>query len=586
MNKLKILIFGFAFFAFSFTLLFAQDSEIKLTLDAASPTIPLPKIFKPNIDLSGRGFNRTSSWPQSLADEKILEKWKNDIGFSGIYRIQYNLWEINQLAKDKESQNKLLYNYEKVIKNISDAGGTVILDIFGTPAGLGEVLDKKSPPWDLKAFKELVKNHIRDLSCQKKYNIWYEVWSAPDLDGFFLGRKQEYLNLYRQVAEAVKELEAEAKIHIPVGGPSVSWWFQNPDGNNIMTVEKSLIYELMKFCYSYRLPLDFISWHSYSTNSGAEGEITKYKKTAVKLVRDWLTDYFHFDKNTPLIVDEWNYDSGMNMLPERYENSFVCASYIPSRIKKMYEAGLDYQVYFCLEDFYNKKEGVTRNVGAFWLDPEASEYKGEPKSIYNVFRMLNHLGNNMLSPVSKIDDEFLSMVATKTEDGAVIIISNYIDPDIAKNYISKNIATLNDRERKLLMSLIRANKLEKIIARQIDVSSLRLSAKLKALLKKALELNDLANKFKSSNRNIRLEIKNFPGYYSYQKYTLDYSCSTNCAFVPSEEKKIDVTDTYGEGPLSISPYSVNMIILKKEIKEADKTASEPQAEEKVSDSTK
>ncbi|MDD5166901.1 MAG: hypothetical protein PHQ57_05900, partial [Candidatus Omnitrophica bacterium] len=147
MSKLKILIFGFAFFAFSLTLLFAQDSEVKFTLDAASPTIPLPKIFKPNIDLSGRGFNRTSSWPQSLADEKILEKWKNDIGFSGIYRIQYNLWEINQLAKDKDSQNKLLDNYEKVIKNISDAGGTVILDIFGTPAGLGEVLDKKSPPW-------------------------------------------------------------------------------------------------------------------------------------------------------------------------------------------------------------------------------------------------------------------------------------------------------------------------------------------------------------------------------------------------------------------------------------------------------
>ena len=57
-------------------------------------------------------------------------------------------------------------NYENIIKKITDAGGIVILDIFGTPAGLGKALDKKSPPWDLKAFKELVKSYIRELKLQ------------------------------------------------------------------------------------------------------------------------------------------------------------------------------------------------------------------------------------------------------------------------------------------------------------------------------------------------------------------------------------------------------------------------------------
>ncbi|MDD5238664.1 MAG: hypothetical protein PHU96_06890, partial [Candidatus Omnitrophica bacterium] len=180
---------------------FSQSSEdLEFTLDINSATTTLPKIFKPNIDLSGRGFHREVDWPQTAAAKEVIEKWQKEIGFNGIFRLQYNLWEIKQLSKNKNLQHRLLVNYENIIKKVSDAGGVVILNIFGTPAGLGEVLDKKSPPWDFKAFKELVKADIRYLSCFKKYNIWYEVWNAPDLDDFFLGRRQEYFNLYRAVA--------------------------------------------------------------------------------------------------------------------------------------------------------------------------------------------------------------------------------------------------------------------------------------------------------------------------------------------------------------------------------------------------
>ncbi|MGB4521451.1 MAG: hypothetical protein WBI28_05930, partial [Candidatus Omnitrophota bacterium] len=313
---------SFALFVFCFTLTcFAQaPDDLELVIDVNSNTIATPSIFKPNIDFSGRGLNYQPGWPQELAAQEVLETWQKDIGFGGIYRIQYNLWEIYQLAKDKEKQDKLLANYEKVIKKISEAGGTVILNIYGTPAGLGKVLDRKSPFFDFRAFKELVKSHIKNLSCDKRYNIWYEVWNAPDLDDFFLGRKQEYLNLYRAVGESIKELEIETRLHIPVGGPSTSWWFQNSGGNTILTPERSLIYELIKFCYGYRLPLDFITWHAYSTDPKAEKEVIRYNKNAIALVRDWLT-YFHFNRDTPLVIDEWNFDSGANVLPERGENS-------------------------------------------------------------------------------------------------------------------------------------------------------------------------------------------------------------------------------------------------------------------------
>ncbi|MDD5238359.1 MAG: hypothetical protein PHU96_05305, partial [Candidatus Omnitrophica bacterium] len=358
---------------------------------------------------------------------------------------------------------------------------------------------------------------------------------------------------------AVKELEAETKIHIPVGGPSVSAWFQNVNSNTVITPEKSLIYELIKFCYHYRLPLDFISWHGFSTSSAAEKESSIYNKPVIKLIRDWLS-YFSFPRDTQLVIDEWNYDRSANVLPERKEKSFIAASFIPSRIKKMHEAGIDNQLYFCLEDFQSNKEGVVRNVGIFTFDPEHSTYRGSPKTIYNVFKVLNNLGNDMFS--AKLDDEFIGLIPTKGKDYISILIYNYIDPEIAINYLSRNISTLNSSERKFLLNIINSEGFEKIIQGVSDISGLRTTNKVKGLLKKTQELTQKARKFETVARNIKLTVKNLKEDYVYQIYRIDSSCSLNCEFQPSEEKEIKQTDSYQQD-LSLKPYSVASIILKK-----------------------
>ena len=261
--------------------------ELEVNLDFNSSSVPLPKIYKTSVDLSGRGAHHDMSWPQTLAAKDVLDTWQKDLGSNNLYRIQYNLWEIAQLAKDEAAQAKLLENYEEIIKKISDGGGIVILDLFGTPSGLGRVLDKNSSVHNLMAYKELVKDTIRNLSCNKKYNIWYEVWNAPDLGDFFLGEKSEYFALYRVVAEAVKELRQEAKMDIPLGGPSTSCWFANIETNSILFPERSLIYELIKYCSNYKLPLDFISWHAYSSDPALEKQETIYSKSFTKLICDF-----------------------------------------------------------------------------------------------------------------------------------------------------------------------------------------------------------------------------------------------------------------------------------------------------------
>jgi hypothetical protein len=549
----------------------AQESELELSLDTSADTIPLPQVFKPSVDLSGRGYHRDISWPQGLAAAEAIDAWQKDIGFSlGFYRLQYNLWEITQLAKDKIVQDKLLANYEAVIKRVSDAGGTVILDIFGTPAGMGKVLDKKSPPVNLKAFKELLKGQIRKLSCEKRYNIWYEVWSAPDLDDFFLGREQEYLNLYRAIAEAVEELEEEFKTHIPLGGPSVSSWFQNIEPNTIASPEHSLIYDLIKFCYQYRLPLDFISWHSFSTDPAPEEEATIYKKPVTALIRDWLT-YFKFKPDTPLIIDEWNYDRRANILAERQAQSYITASYIPARLLGMYRQGLANQVYFSLEDFQNNKEGVVRNTGVFWFDPEYSGYKGAAKAIYNSLRMLKMLGNELL-PL-EFGDRFSGAIATKDKEKIVILIYNYTDPEIATDFLSRNVAELSPDERRVLLDIVRTDKLSRILSGQLDIVSLRASGKVKQLLDRAQDLNYQAAKYAAQERGLKLKIKKPQSVFSYQRYVLDSSSERGYHFKPREEKETDGQDIFQES-LILEPYSLNLILLEPKPAEAKEESKE------------
>ena len=103
------ILFLLALYAIRYTLYakcFAQQpDDLEFTLDVNANTILLPKVFRPNIDLSGRGFHRQVSWPQTLAAEEVLNIWGKDIGFSGLFRMQYSLWEIGQLAKDKDRKS-------------------------------------------------------------------------------------------------------------------------------------------------------------------------------------------------------------------------------------------------------------------------------------------------------------------------------------------------------------------------------------------------------------------------------------------------------------------------------------------------
>lgn len=537
----------------------ALDAGLEFVLDANSKTIQLPKVFSPNINLSGRGFSHQASLPKGMPSLEVLERWENEMGFSGIYRLNYNLWEEAELSGYKETKEKFIANYDFLLQKITDSDGVAIISLFGTPSGMGRAFDCRSVPKDMKAYKSVVKEKMRYLSCQKHFNIWYEAWNTPDLEEFFLGRAQDYFNIYRAIAEASKELEQEYKIHIPVGGPGVSWWFQGLDENNITNAEKSFIYELLKFVSRNKLALDFVSWHAYTNDPFIEQEKTIYNESSISLLRQWL-EYFHFNYPVALIIDEWNYDDGVNVTPARGEKSYLAASYYLSRLFSMYKEGLDQQVYFSIEDFYNSKESIVRNCGVFWFNPQSDSYEGGAKSSYTVMRMLNYLGKNIYESSFKKDDPFVGMIASKADDRTRVLLFNYIDKQAGEHLLYRSVATLPEKERRILLKLIKENRLGDYLSGKQNIAQLRVGSRFKNILKQAQDLTTKKSKFTESSRFIKITFKNLTGSYILRRYVVEESCGPECIFEAKEEKEITAQGAV-EQELTLDPYQVVLLEL-------------------------
>ncbi len=105
-----------------------------------------------------------------------------------------------------------------------------------------------SPPKNWQDWHDMV--HAFTEHCVKRYGIgevsgWkFEVWNEPNI-GFWAGSQEEYFELYRQSAMAIKTVDKR----LQVGGPS--------------TAQLAWIPDLIRYCAGKNVPLDFVTTHVY-----------------------------------------------------------------------------------------------------------------------------------------------------------------------------------------------------------------------------------------------------------------------------------------------------------------------------------
>jgi len=159
------------------------------------------------------------------------------------------------------------------------------------------------------------------------YGIKYwEIWNEPENPPMWTGTREEFYELYRV---ASKHLRACFGDSIKIGGYG-HCGFYAVNRPNASDFQKSFIpyfTDFLAICRDEKLPLDFFSWHIYSTDPDEVVIHAKY-------CRDVLDEYGFGD--TEAHLNEWNYHGGER--PFKDKHTMVGAAFLCETMLKLAKA--------------------------------------------------------------------------------------------------------------------------------------------------------------------------------------------------------------------------------------------------------
>ncbi|MGN6541604.1 MAG: GH39 family glycosyl hydrolase [Ginsengibacter sp.] len=260
-----------------------------------------------------------------------------------------------------------------------------------------------TPPKSYEKWKDLITalaRHFEERYGKAEVEKWYfEVWNEPDLGGFWAGTMDDYFKLYQTTVTAIKSVSNTFK----VGGPA--------------TARSGWIKPFLQFCADKKLPLDFVSTHSYDTKTVLdEFGIRKrkllgldYLSGNVKHTRK-IIDSTSF-KNIQLDYTEFNSSpSSRDPLHDSYQN----ASFILNTLKNT-EHDTHSMSYWTFTDIFEEAgPAVTSFHGGFGL----LNLQGIKKPTFFAYKFLHELG-----PTELINTDSSSYVC-KTNSGIQVLFWN------------------------------------------------------------------------------------------------------------------------------------------------------------------
>jgi xylan 1,4-beta-xylosidase len=215
------------------------------------------------------------------ANEGLRADWQRQLRRAhdecGFRYIRFHGLFCDDMGVYFEEKGRSIYNWQyidELFDSLQRIGMKPFIELGFMPAALASGSQtifwwkgNVTPPRDYAKWEAFIAAFVRH--CTERYGAdevrsWYfEVWNEPNLDGFWMGNPEkkkyddwasgaraEYLKLYASTAKAVKSVDAAYR----VGGPA--------------TAGEGWIDETLAYCADQKLPLDFVSTHSYATMSG------------------------------------------------------------------------------------------------------------------------------------------------------------------------------------------------------------------------------------------------------------------------------------------------------------------------------
>ena len=276
---------------------------------------------------------------------------------------------------------------DKLVTSIKNAGAGVLFRL-----GRSEGADP-TPPADFERYaaiaKHLVLHYNRGWGNGFHYNIRYwEVWNEPDLGQlFWKGTEQQYFELYRRIARAIKEADP----HALVGAPAIARANDDSPYRD----------ELMRQARATHTALDFYSWHWYATDSNDPLDFSRIAQDLRRRLDGYgLTA-------TKSFLTEWNY--GLSDSPPA---PLVRASFITSALIYMQDAPIDVATLYRADNLFGADGKTPDKTGQALI--ALGQMKDTPRRL----------------EVSGGDSDGFAVEAGRSDDGHLlrVLISNYQIP--------------------------------------------------------------------------------------------------------------------------------------------------------------
>ncbi len=237
--------------------------------------------------------------------------------------------------------------------------------------------------WDALIFRLV--QHYQEKGAGIEY---WEVGNEPDIgeDGGcpYRFKPGAYARYYQHTASAIRKADPQAR----VGGPALA------------NSRSPLLPALLELCQTNGAPLDFVSWHIYSSDPPAI-------RGTIGYVKDLLKRYPALHPAT--FIDEWNMDLMNPPLDPRFQ-----PCYIAEVVWQMKDGGLDYSCYYHIRDWYVSfdrfapfmSEKGTAFMTRWWNRmPQFDglfDYQNHVRPSYFVFKLLSRLAGERLRVSSSV----------------------------------------------------------------------------------------------------------------------------------------------------------------------------------------
>jgi xylan 1,4-beta-xylosidase len=356
---------------------FANEVEETITVTIGSREVigTLPHIWEECVGSDRAAITLRESWRQDI-DRARVELGIKRVRFHGILNDELGvLTKTMQRASGSANFRNVAEVYDGLVeRQLSPFVELSFMpsELASGPQAFGFYKGNITPPTSYEAWGSFIKElgvFLVERYGLTKVSQWpIEVWNEPNLRHvFWNGTQQDYFQLYKSAAVALKSIDSSLK----VGGPA--------------TAATEWIPDFLAFCAQENAPVDFVSTHIYPGDSqsklfgvGIKLPISEVVPKAIKNARQQVRASTF--SNLPLYVNEWSSDS---------------PALIAHVLSKVLEDA-DMMSHWTLSGTYEELgplDFLIAEGGMGW----AQMIRGIARPSYNTYRLLHALGEQRLA---------------------------------------------------------------------------------------------------------------------------------------------------------------------------------------------